>query len=309
MQETNQGSGPGSSSVEGITPRTACFTALILILSKDRLFENLTYDMFNAVIKPRVGGTINLHNALDGQPLDFFLMWSSWTAIFGTATQSNYLATCSFMDAFARHRRSLGLPATSLDLSQIIETGAIKRVPSYATSLARNGLYGNDHEEFIHFCDAAIASSNALGPSLSTYDLLAGAHLLAGIEAVGLQDLDKTHPLDGMPWHRDPRFSHLIKATKNLEEAQSYNTAKLEISETGLTVSERILKKLSQLLYVAESDIDMIIPIRTYGIDSMVAAELRNWLFATYATDVSLFDMLDANTSVRRLKQMVSKEH
>ena len=134
MQETNQGSGPGSSSVEGITLRTAYFTALILILSKD-------YDMFNDVTKPCVGGTINLHNALDGQPLDFFLMWSSWTAIFGTATQSNYLATCSFMDAFARYRRSLGLPATSLDLSQIIATGAIKRVPSYATSLARNDWF------------------------------------------------------------------------------------------------------------------------------------------------------------------------
>ena len=213
------------------------------------------------------------------------------------------------MDAFARHRRSLGLPATSLDLSQIIETGAIKRVPSYATSLARNGLYGNDHDEFIYFCDAAIASSKASGTSLSTYDPLAGAHLLAGIEAAGLRDLDKTHPLEGMPWHLDRRFSHLIKATKNLEEVQSDKTAKADISETGFTVSERMLKKLSQLLYVAENDIDMTIPIRTYGIDSMVAAELRNWLFATYATDVSLFDLLDANTSVQKLEQMVIKEH
>ena len=265
--------------------------------------------MFDAVTKPRVGGTINLHNALDGQPLDFFLMWSSWTAIFGTATQSNYLATCSFMDAFARYRRSLGLPATSLDLSQIFETGSIKRVPSYATSLARNGLYGNGPHEFIHFCDAAIASTNASDSSLSTYDRLAGAQLLAGIEAAGLRDLDRMHPLEEMPWHHDPRFSHLIKATKNLEEAQSEKAARVDVTETGLTVSDRILKKLSQLLYVAENDIDMTRPITTYGIDSMVAAELRSWLFVTYATDVSLFNMLDADTSVQKLEQMVIKEH
>ena len=36
---------------------------------------------------------------------------------------------------------------------------------------------------------------------------------------------------------------------------------------------------MSQLLYVAENDIEMTIPIRTYGIDGMVAAELRNRLF------------------------------
>ncbi len=269
--------------------------------------------MVDALIKPRVGGTINLHDTLDGQPLDFFLMWSSWTAIFGTATQSNYLATCSFMDAFARHRRSRGLPATSLDLSQIFETGAIRRVPSYAASLARNGLYGNDEREFLRFCDAAIAASATSAPSpslsLSIHDPLSGAQLLAGIEAAGLRDLDETHPLEEMAWRHDPRFSHLVRATRNLEDAASEKNAKLHGSENSLSVSERILKKLSQLLYVAEDDIDVSVPITKYAIDSMVAAELRNWLFVTYATDVSLFDLLDAGTSVQRLEQFVTKEH
>ena len=108
-----------------------------------------------------------------------------------------------------------------------------------------------------------------------------------------------------MPWRHEPRFSHLVKSIRNFDEA----SAEVDISETGLEVLDRILKKLSQLLYVAEGDVDMTVPIRTYGIDSMVAAELRNWLFATYAKDVSLFDLLDANTSVQKLEQMVIKEH
>ncbi|KAK3167279.1 hypothetical protein OEA41_010406 [Lepraria neglecta] len=240
--------------------------------------------MFNALIDPRVGGTINLHKALNGQPLDFFLMWSSWTAIFGTATQTNYLATCSFMDAFARHRQSLGLHATSLDLSQIFDIGAFKRVPSYANSLTRSGLYGSEAYDVLQYCDAAIASSKSITSSVSPYDPLASAQLLAGIDAI-------------------------LQATRNLASENSETAGKFDSSDSNATTTQRILKKLAQLLYISTDDIDVTRPISKYGIDSMVAAELRNWLFANFAKDVPLAHMLDADTSVERLEQMVHMEH
>ena len=89
----------------------------------------MTLDRFYSTIKPRVIGTLNLHEALKNSPLDFFQMWGSWTLMFGTATQSNYLASNAFMDAFARHRHSLGLPATSLALSQILGIGIVSYMP------------------------------------------------------------------------------------------------------------------------------------------------------------------------------------
>ena len=265
--------------------------------------------MFNALIGPRVGGTINLHKALNGQPLDFFLMWSSWTAIFGTATQTNYLATCSFMDAFARHRQSLGLPATSLDLSQIFDIGAFKRVPGYANSLTRSGLYGSEAYDVLQYCDAAIASSKSITSSVSPYDPLASAQLLAGIDAAGLKDLSVTHPLEGMAWYHDLRFSQILQATRNLASENSETAGNFDSSDSNATTTQRILKKLAQLLYISTDDIDIARPISKYGIDSMVAAELRNWLFANFAKDVPLAHMLDADTSVERLEQMVHTEH
>ena len=265
--------------------------------------------MFNALIGPRVGGTINLHQALDGQPLDFFLMWSSWTAIFGTATQTNYLATCSFLDAFARHRQSLGLPATSLDLSQISDTGALKRVPGYAASLTRNGLYGSEDYDVLQYCDAAITSSQSITSSVSPYDPLASAQLLAGIDAAGLKDISITHPLEGMAWYHDLRFSQILQATRNLASENSGTAGHFESADGNATTTERILKKLAQLLYIATDDVDVTRPISKYGIDSMVAAELRNWLFATFAKDVPLAHMLDTDKSVEMLEQMVHMEH
>ena len=69
---------------------------------------------------------------------------------------------------------------------------------------------------------------------------------------------------------------------------------------------------LIKLIYIGLSRmvvIDVTRPISKYGIDSMVAEELRNWLFANFAKDVPLAHMLDADTSVERLDQMVHTEH
>ena len=96
---------------------------------QDGLFESMTLEKFHSTLRPRVIGTLNLHEALKDSPLDFFQMWSSWTVMFGTATQSNYLASSAFMDAFARHRQSQNLPATSLALSQVLGIGIVSYMP------------------------------------------------------------------------------------------------------------------------------------------------------------------------------------
>jgi len=59
---------------------------------------------------------------------------------------------------------------------------------------------------------------------------------------------------------------------------------------------------------VSIDDIDITKPISRYGIDSMVAAELRNWLFANFAKDVPLAYMLDVDTSVLKLEELLTKD-
>lgn len=265
----------------------------------------MTLEMFNATVKPRVTGTINLHLALKDSPLDFFMMWTSWTCIFGTASQSNYLGSSSFMDSFARYRRSLGLCASSLSLNQILDVGAVSGRASYETAMARNGLYGNNEEEFLQYCDAAIGCSSA--SSQWAHDPYAEAHLLAGIEPAGLQELDKVNPLKNMEWYHDPRFSNLVQATQILAAKETRAKTDVNSGDGDLGVADKIQQRLSQLLYVPMNEIVVTRPISEYGIDSMIAAELRNWLFKTFAVDISLFDLLDPATTVTSLATRTEK--
>ena len=264
----------------------------------------MTLDEFQATVQPRVKGTMNLHVALEHSPLDFFMMWSSWTAIFGTATQANYLASSAFMDAFARHRQRSGLPATSLSLNRIGNVGAVGRHRIDAQVLARNGFYGNNEDEFLEYCESAI--NPHIGTSVWKQDPLAKAHLLAGIEPEGLRMLDKTYPLRDMSWYHDQRFGNLVRAVAALSSADELTVEEADQQADEGKLVDRIHKKVAQLLYTPMRNIDVTRALSDYGIDSMIAAELRNWIFGSFAKDVSLFSMLSQATTIEKLALDIS---
>ncbi|KAL4941793.1 hypothetical protein BDV06DRAFT_222783 [Aspergillus oleicola] len=264
----------------------------------DGLFESMSLENFKATVGPRVTGTLNLHQALKNSPLDFFEIWSSWTTLFGTATQSNYLASNAFMDAFARHRQELGLPVCSLSLSQVLGIGIVSYIPEYQQSMIRNGFYGNHEDEFLSYCEAGLHPSSDSSP----LDPTTAAHLLVGIEPAGLEEVNQEYPLNEMVWSRDARFSSLLQATHLLSTkggAAKSSNGTLEDKERSL--SESIQLKVSRLLYVPLDEVEVARPINAYGIDSMIAAELRNWLFTRYSFDVSLLNLLGPTMTIERL--------
>ncbi|EPY00459.1 SDR family NAD(P)-dependent oxidoreductase, partial [Magnetospirillum fulvum] len=69
---------------------------------------------YEAVLAPKVTGTWNIHRATLGDDLAFFVLASSRTALTGAPGQSDYTAANAFLNAFARYRRRLGLPALAL---------------------------------------------------------------------------------------------------------------------------------------------------------------------------------------------------
>lgn len=276
----------------------------------DSFFSEMTLHDFKSTADPRVKGTLNLHRATEGTCLDFFLMLSSLTTVFGSASQSNYMAANAFMDSFAAYRRKLGLPATSLGLGQVLDVGIVSYYPHYQEHLLRMGLYGNTEDDFLRYCENAIrTSSPTQGNSSTSNGLVNEGHILAGIEPAGLLAKAKRYPIEEMSWYRDPRFSLLVQATQHLASEGDVASGRVA-ADNGDDVNEapvtRIHRKLARLLYIAREDIDVELPIKTYGIDSMVAAELRNWLFGAFGVDVPLLRLLAPSMTTLRLEKEVT---
>ncbi|MCX5380988.1 type I polyketide synthase [Streptomyces sp. NBC_00091] len=125
----------------------------------DGLLAALTEEQFERVIRVKAAGAVALHELTKDSALDAFVLFSSAAAVMGSPGQANYAAANGFLDAFAHHRRSLGLPAQSLQWGPWAEErGMAGRLgPEAVARMARHGTVPLANEEALALLDAALA--------------------------------------------------------------------------------------------------------------------------------------------------------
>jgi len=81
----------------------------------DAMVMGQTWERFEKVMASKVIGTWLLHEQTQNQELDYFVCFSSVSALVGSPGQANYAAANAFMDSLASYRQSLGLRALSIN--------------------------------------------------------------------------------------------------------------------------------------------------------------------------------------------------
>lgn len=77
--------------------------------------EQLTPEMVARMFRAKVGGARLLDELSRDLPLDFFVLFSSTTALWGVAGLGHYAAANQVLDLLAHQRRKAGLPAVSIN--------------------------------------------------------------------------------------------------------------------------------------------------------------------------------------------------
>jgi len=73
-------------------------------VTRDAFLRRKTRDEMDAVLAPKVYGTINVDSATSGETLDFFALFSSIAGVTGNAGQCDYAFGNRFLDAYAENR-------------------------------------------------------------------------------------------------------------------------------------------------------------------------------------------------------------
>lgn len=99
--------------------------------------------------RPKADGAWNLHLESEPDDLDFLMLFSSVGAQLGSVGLGAYATANEFLDALARYRNGLGLPATSVGWGMIDDVGvAVSGNGEVGAYLRRNGHIGITPEAF-----------------------------------------------------------------------------------------------------------------------------------------------------------------
>jgi NAD(P)-dependent dehydrogenase (short-subunit alcohol dehydrogenase family) len=117
--------------------RGVVHTAMVL---EDKLLVDLDAETLQRVLRPKLLGGWNLHRETLGRELDYFILFSSLSSIFGHAGQANYSAANAALDSLAYYRRAQGLPATVINWGHLGEVGYLAQRTQLGERLERQGV-------------------------------------------------------------------------------------------------------------------------------------------------------------------------
>ena len=261
-------------------------------------------------------------------------MLSSITGSIGTAAESNYCAANAFLDSFAGHRRSRGLPATSLGLGMISEIGFLHENPDIEAALLRKGVHPFTEDEMIQIIDIALTPRpDAL---ISNFDQgLAGnyygqAHLLTGLELYGFQTIRDRGFKRGTQVLEDPRCAIIAGEFANSSDTHRSNGAENQTNnglpqnvaagiascegsivpnQTLLTaVLAIVTERLATLLLIPPAELQQHMHLADFGVESMLGAEFRGDMVKMFDVDVPFAMLLDRRTNLDMVADMVAVE-
>jgi len=87
---------------------------------------NKEWSSFYNVLAPKILGSAALHEYTKYENIDFFVMCSSCSSVFAAGGQSDYVAANAYLDSFAFYRKSIGLPALTINWTGWKESGMAK---------------------------------------------------------------------------------------------------------------------------------------------------------------------------------------
>ncbi|KAI0439056.1 PKSKA1 [Xylaria telfairii] len=279
---------------------------------RDRPFDSMTIQEYNEAVAPKIQGTWNLHNVAIKLTLrlEFFTMLSSISGIAGTRGQANYSAANVFMDSFASYRRQRGLPACSVDLGVIEDSGFIANNDGFKEKHFDSRVYFGINDRLLRkIVYLSILQQTETNPLSSA----AASQMISGIIV--------PQPADSI-LARDARFSALFThgngAHSRTQEGSGSGDSEVQAlllllrsksasHAAQLAATINVLNNCFVRMLRLTEPMDTERSLAVYGIDSLSAVEVRNWVRTELSVLITTLDIMNAASLRAFCEKIISK--
>jgi myxalamid-type polyketide synthase MxaE and MxaD len=227
------------------------------------------WERFRAVLKPKVAGSWNLHEATRHHQLDFFVLFSGAAGMLGLAGQANYVAANAFLDALSPYRRSLGLPCLSIDWSAWSSVGLAAARADRGDRLAKTGIGSISPEAGLPVFEQLLNQDRAN----------------VAVIPWAVTQWRRHYPSQA----ETPFYSELVGPIGGHSPVDAFASRLADADPKRRTVLlEQFLQaQAARVLRLSPSRIERLTPFSTLGFDSLMALEFRNRLEVELKTPLS----------------------
>ncbi len=257
----------------------------------------MSLDDYTGGLAPKVAGSWNLHSHFATQDsLDFYIMLSSLVGVIGFASQSNYSAGGAYQDALASYRVQQGLPGVSIDLAAVKSVGYLAEDDGAKTieALQRQGFMALSEDDVLTAIGSAISTPYAgslvlglnTGPPANHSDGSAAVDRDLRFACLAYQPTDSDGDENGdalktAAAHGGDDLAIRLAASTTLDEAAGH-------------VVDALARKLTDIFLLADGDVVPSKSLGEFGVDSLVAVELRNMVGLRAGAEMSIFEIMQS---------------
>ncbi|MBK8815456.1 MAG: SDR family NAD(P)-dependent oxidoreductase [Methylococcaceae bacterium] len=255
----------------------------------DALVRNTTPEQIERVLAPKMKGAMNLHELTADYQLDYFILYSSATTLFGNPGQSSYVAANLWLEALAAFRRNAGLPATCIRWGAIGDTGYLAR-----NEKIKDALQSRMGGELL---DSATA--------LKIMEQM----MLSDTPTLGVMELDWNALGRFLPTANADKYREI--ALQNQDSDQNTDSSadiqrlldELTDVELKVTFIDMLKQELAKILLLPVDKIDANQSVYDMGMDSLMGVELMVAIESRFGIQIPVMALSEAST----LNKLVDK--
>jgi acyl carrier protein len=214
----------------------------------------------------------------------------------GSPEQSVAGAIGAFRDSFARSQASQGFPVKAIDIGPVQQGDSDDAENAQPSS----DIQAHKVDEVLAVINYAIQNPSAANSSQA--QIVCGASLFAP---------DPSSPNTRRP---DARFAHVWsraapRASKSSKDAFDVQAVLRSASSAEVAVEAvytGLKEKLAGLLSVATKEIQSDRSVSSYGVDSLISVELRNWITGHLGGHVQMLELM-SSLSMMQLSDLIAR--